>query len=139
MSHADKKLIIRRYFEDVWNRGDRAALEEIVSAHAVAHTVKGTLRGRSALEVRLGWLLEAFSSPSFSIEDQIAAGDKVAVRWVFRGVHTGPYQGIEPTGNSVTVSGISIFRLADGVIEELWMNADDLGELQQLGAIPPNW
>jgi predicted ester cyclase len=136
MSHADNKMVTRRYFEEVWNRNDRRALHEIVSAHAVGHTAQGSVRGRDALEVRLDGLHAGFSSPTFSVEDQIAAGDKVAVRWTFRGVHTGPYAGMEPTGNSVTIAGISIFRLADGAIEEMWVSADDLGELRQLGALP---
>ena len=81
MSHADKKLITRRYFEDAWNRGDRAVLEEIVSAHAVAHTAKGTLHGRSALEVRLGWLQEAFTSPSFGTSSGCIPSSLPSPRW----------------------------------------------------------
>ncbi|MBL8132876.1 MAG: ester cyclase [Anaerolineae bacterium] len=58
------------------------------------------------------------------------------VRWTFSGTHTGSYMGYAGTGRSVSVTGMNVFRIADGKIIELWTNGDDLGELQQLGIIP---
>ena len=70
------------------------------------------------------------------LEDMIAEGDKVAVRFTLRGTHGGDLMGIPPTGKPVAVTGIDINRIADGKIAERWANFDALGLMQQLGVIP---
>jgi steroid delta-isomerase-like uncharacterized protein len=71
------------------------------------------------------------------IEDLFAAeGDKVVLRFTFRGTHQGEFMGIAPTGKQVIMPGIDIFRIADGKLVELWNQEDMLGMMQQLGAIP---
>ena len=72
-----------------------------------------------------------------TIEDLFAAeGEKVVLRFTFRGTHQGEFLGVAPTGKRVTMAGIDIFRIADGKIVELWGQEDVLGMMQQLGAIP---
>ena len=78
----------------------------------------------------------AFPDVHMQIEDQIAEGDRVATRWVASGTHEGDLMGINPTGNRVTVAGMTIDRIADGQIAETWDNYDALGMMQQVGAIP---
>jgi steroid delta-isomerase-like uncharacterized protein len=78
----------------------------------------------------------AFPDTRMTIEDEIAEGDKVVIRWTIRGTHKGEYMGIAPTGKEVTVTGISVYRIERGKIVEDWSNNDMLGMLQQLGAIP---
>jgi predicted ester cyclase len=80
-------------------------------------------------------LRSIYSDVTFTMEDQIADGDKVVIRWTFRGKHVGEYMGAKPTGKEVTATGMNLFRLADGKIAEVWVASDDLGELQQLGVI----
>ena len=60
----------------------------------------------------------------------------MALRFTFHGSHQGEFMGIAPTGKQVTMSGINIFRIADGKIVEMWNQEDVLGMMQQLGAIP---
>lgn len=81
--------------------------------------------------------MTAFPDVQMTIEDMIAEGDKVAVRYTFRGTQQGETQGIPPTGKYVNVPGIFICRCRDGKIVEEWDIWDDLGLLQQLGAISP--
>ncbi|MBI4581940.1 MAG: ester cyclase [Planctomycetes bacterium] len=69
-------------------------------------------------------------------EDQIAEGDKVATRYTGTWTHRGEFMGIPPTGKDVTVTRIEILRIADGKFVEHWESFDQLGLLQQLGAIP---
>ena len=79
----------------------------------------------------------AFPNVVFTVEDQIAEGDQVATRWSARGTHTGPLPGgIEPTGKSAIVTGISIERYVHGKMAESHVNWDFMGMLQQLGVIP---
>ena len=71
----------------------------------------------------------------FTIEEQIAEGDKVATRWTVTGTHKGDYRGISPDGKVGTNTGITIHRIAGGKMVESWVNSDDLGMLQQLGVV----
>ena len=72
-----------------------------------------------------------------TIEDLFAAeGEKVVLRFTFRGTHQGEFMGVAPTGKQVTMAGIDIFRIADGKIAELWNQEDVLGMMRQIGAIP---
>jgi predicted ester cyclase len=71
-----------------------------------------------------------------TLEDSVAAGDKVAARITFRATHEGEFQGIPPTGQQVTFSFIELNRMEGGKVAEHWVELDLLGLLQQLGAIP---
>jgi predicted ester cyclase len=74
-----------------------------------------------------------------TIEDMVAEGDKVVVRFTIHGTHNGEFMGIAPTGKKFTQAGTSIYRIAGGKIAEVWWLADTLGLMQQLGAIPKVW
>lgn len=78
----------------------------------------------------------AFPDLERTIEQIIAEGDKVVARWSAKGTHLGDFNGLPPTGNIVTSSGITIFRIANGRIVEEWSESDMLGLLQQVGALP---
>ena len=128
--------IVRRYFEDIWNRGDLAAVETLIAPDVAGHVNGRTFHGGEALKQRLAALWAAFPEPRFTMDDLLVDGARAAVRWTFRGTHDGgTYLGQAATGRSVTVTGMNVFRLAGGQIAELWVNADDLGELEQLGLI----
>jgi len=95
-----------------------------------------TLRGRDEFKQLLSLYITAFPDARFTVEDQIAEGDRVASRYTFRGTHQGELMGIAPTGKQVTVTGMIINRIVNGKSEEGWLNFDALGMLQQLGAAP---
>ena len=78
----------------------------------------------------------AFSDLQFTVEEQVAEGDRVVTRWTATGTHDGDLLGIAPTGTVGTTTGISINRIADGKVAEDCTNWDALGLMQQLGAIP---
>ena len=83
----------------------------------------------------------AFPDAHFNVEEQIAEGDKVVVRWTLRATQAGEYQGHPSNGKSMTVTGISIFRLAGGKLQEITVNMDRVGQMEQLGwqpAAPPS-
>jgi steroid delta-isomerase-like uncharacterized protein len=131
----DTKAIARRYIEEVWNQGKSSAVGKIVAANVVGHVGGTDIRGAETIRKRLNALRTAFSDVQFTVEDSIADGDKVFVRWTFRGRNTGAYMGAKATGKSVTVTGMNLFRIEGGKIQELWVQADDLGELRQLGLV----
>jgi steroid delta-isomerase-like uncharacterized protein len=92
--------------------------------------------GREQLKLRAGALISAFSPCTFKIEDIVAEGDRVAVRWRSRGTHSGEFMGIPPTNRSYEIAGIDFHRLADGRMAEHWHVVDQLSQLQQLGLLP---
>lgn len=137
MSVQSNETLARRYLADFWNRGDATAVAEIVAADAVGHVAGQQITaGPQTLLARRAGLLGIYANPTFTLEDAIAAGDKVVIRWTFRGQHTGAGAGVAPTGKEIVATGINIFRIAGGKIAELWVESDDLGEMRQLGVLP---
>ena len=79
-------------------------------------------------------LWSAVSNRKVTIEDSVAEGDRVAMRFTISGTHTGSFMGIAPTGKMIHVTASGIFRIVDGKATDNWVNFDALGMLQQLGA-----
>ena len=84
----------------------------------------------------IGMFFGGFPDMQLVVEDVVAQGDRVPVRWTFHGTHEGEFFGSPPTGARVTMSAIEINRVVDGKIVEHWVELDQLGILQQIGAIP---
>jgi steroid delta-isomerase-like uncharacterized protein len=133
MSIEDNKALVRRGIEEAWNQRNLAVLDELYAPDFVYHSDLTSLEAyKQAIELNL----TAFPDLHFTIEDMVAEGDRVGARWTFRGTHQGLFQDIPPTGKQVTITGISIFRVANGKGVEVWTDADYLGMLQQLGVVP---
>lgn len=130
------KAIVRRAYEDVYSRGNLAIVEELVSSDFVVHLPAEDIHGPEALKGYVTALRNAFPDLEMAIDDQMADGDMVVTRWTGRGTHTGAFQGLPPTGKRATLSGVDIDRFVDGKVVECWGFSDDLGLMQQLGAIP---
>ena len=79
---------------------------------------------------------EAFPDLVRPVDDIIATDDKAVVRWTSEGTHLGPYFGAPPTGKRLTTTGITIFRIENGMVAEEWIQSDMLGLLQKTGVIP---
>jgi len=90
----------------------------------------------SSSKQRHAALRQVYGEPRFVVEDLIAEDDKVLLRWSFTGKHIGPIMGVNPTGKQISVGGMNLFQMAGGKIVEFWVNAEDLGEVQQLGVVP---
>ena len=130
------KALMRRGIEEVWNGGNFDVVDELIAGDYVGHQPPIENHGPAGVKRYFAMLREAFPDIHFTIEDQIAEGDRVVTRWAARATHLGVYQGIPPTGKPGTVTGITINRVADGKVVEGWTNLDSLGMLQQLGVIP---
>ncbi len=138
MSTEENKARVHRFFEEVFNRKNMAALDEFVDPQAVDHPAPaGAPGGIEGARQFAGMFLAAFPDVRFMVEDLIAEGDQVVARLTQSGTHQGIFLGIPPTGKRVKVTGIEIFRLAGGKIVEHWNSYDDLGLFQQLGVLPP--
>jgi steroid delta-isomerase-like uncharacterized protein len=134
----DNKALVRRYF-DLLNRNDLPT-EEMLTPLApgfVYHTPGAPdVTGLTEMKEVVDMYRSQSSDQISTIEDLVAADDKVACRWSWRGTHDGAAFGIAPTGKTLTLGGICIYRIANGKIEEEWNYADVLGIMQQLGLGP---
>ncbi len=138
MSEAENKTIAERFNEDVWGKGDEAALEELFAPDFIDHAaLPGQSPDREGHKQTLAAFRSAFPDLNVTTEDIIAEGDKVVSRWTARGTHRGELLGIDPTGNEVTFTGIDVLRIAEGKVVERWAEGNDLEVMQQIGAIPP--
>jgi predicted ester cyclase len=135
MSEANMALV-RRVIEELFTKHNVALIEEFFPDCVYRAPAVGELRGEAYRQF-LGAVLAAFPDGRWTVEDQVAEGDKVVTRWSFTGIHRGNLMGIAPTGNLVTNSGVMIDRIVGGKIVEEWEEYDALGMMQQLGAVPP--
>lgn len=133
----ENKAIINRFVEEVINRRNLAAADEIVAEDFVElDPLPGQEQGREGLKQVIAMLFAAFPDLWWTVEEQIAEGDKVVSRFIWSGTHKGHFMGVPPTGNQVTVKGVVIDRVVEGEFVESRILMDNLGMLQQLGVIP---
>ena len=138
MSAEDNKALVRHYFEDAWNKHNPALVDEIYASDFVDRSpdIPGIAHTRDGLKQFMGVYLRAFPDADITIEDQLVEGDRVVTRWTGRGTQTGEFMEMPPSGKKVAVPGVQIDRFSGGKIVEEWTLFDQLGMLQQLGAVP---
>jgi steroid delta-isomerase-like uncharacterized protein len=139
---AENEALAERFHMELLQQGNLAVADEIIAPDFVIHS-SGLLpplqRGPAGAKQLALMIRNIFSDVRLTQEDMISAGDKVVIRWSASGTHTGEVLGIAPTGKRMTLTGIDVFRIADGKLVELWPYWDQGGLLQQFGAIPaPN-
>lgn len=133
----ENKALARRFFEEVWNKGNLDVVDELYDANSVAHGVGEIPPGPEGFKQFVSAYRNAYPDVHFAIEDMIAEGDMVVTRWTARGTHKGELMGIAPTGKQIAVAGVTVSRYVGGKSVESWNNWDALGMLQQLGVVPP--
>jgi predicted ester cyclase len=138
MSNEANKTVVQTVFQMLIS-GDTAAVEKYFAPNWVNHDPSlPPLQGLEGAKQLIN-LWSALTDREMVVEDAVAEGDKVAMRFNFSGKQTGELMGISPTGKTIHLSGTGIFRIVDGKLTDNWVNIDALGMLQQLGAVPtPN-
>ena len=141
MSAEENKMAIRRLTDEALNQGNMDVLDHVLADTFTYHDPANPgVTSRDDYKQFVTALHTTFPDIHFTIEDEVADGDQLALRWTMRGTHRGdlvmPAGPIPPTGNQVQVSGITLIRFTEGKVVEEWQNADNLGFLQQLGVIP---
>jgi predicted ester cyclase len=137
MSTEVNKASVRRFYDEVFNKKNRAVIDEFIAPNHVDHAAPpGMPAGLAGAKQLLGMYLTAFPDFHLTVEDMIAEGDRVVARFTMRGTQQGVFMDIPPTGKQVTVTAIDINRIAGGKSIEHWLEMDTLGLLQQLGVVP---
>jgi steroid delta-isomerase-like uncharacterized protein len=129
------KAQIRRVIEEAYSRGDLGVVDEVAANDLLIHAPSQEIRGREGAKQFITMLRTAFPDLRFTVEDQIAEGDMVVTRWTARGTHKGQFQSVPATGREIRLAGTDIDRIRGGKVVECWAHLDELGLMQQLGAI----
>jgi steroid delta-isomerase-like uncharacterized protein len=132
-----EKAAIRRIYDEVWNKKNLEALDEIAAPNLVTHDAPAGLpAGVEGWKTYFGMILKAFPDTKFTIEDQIGEGSKVVTRWSTTGTQTGEFMGNPPSGKKISITGIEIDRFANGKIVEDWSEFDQMSLMTQIGIVP---
>jgi steroid delta-isomerase-like uncharacterized protein len=136
MSTETNKQLVQRYYDEVHNDRNYDLIDALIAPNFKEHDpLPGQQEGRAGIKQREKMLADSLDV-HFTVEDMIAEGDKVVVRWRNRGTHIGEFLGIPPTGRDFSIEGINVYRVEDGRLAEGWSVADVFGQMLQLGVIP---
>jgi predicted ester cyclase len=135
---AENEAKTRDLYERVWNQRDLDLIESWVTPDFIGHwsAYPEPVRGVEGFRRGAEELLAAFPDLHVTVEETVAAGDKVVSRIRMSGTHTGPMLGFQPTHQRVEVTYLAMERYADGLCVEEWVRSDDLGLSRQIGALP---
>jgi steroid delta-isomerase-like uncharacterized protein len=135
MTTTANKALVTRYYDEVLNQRNLAALDDLLAPNFASWLPDGTRLGRAEYRDAVLASHQAFPDLVIEVLDQLAEGDKVATRWRASGTHRGPFAGIPATGRPVTITAMHLHRVADGKFTEHWEEIDLLRLLRQLGVL----
>lgn len=137
MSLEENKALVRRLWEEGFNKRNLAIVDELCATNYVLHIAGfGDIRGPEAVKQSWAEAFTGFPDYHATIEDMVSEADKVVARFTETGTHQGEYLGIAPTGKRFIISSTLIDLIVGGKFVEAWLVMDILGMLQQLGIIP---
>src|ERR687883_64705 len=140
MSAEENKAQVRRLLEEGFSQGHTEVVDEVLNPNFVCYdpnSESGEIRGAETIKGEIEYFRNAVPDLTYTVEDQIAEGDKVVSRWRASGTHQGEFFGVRPTGNRIEMSGIQIDRFDEsGKMVEEWPEYDLLGAMKQMGAVP---
>ncbi|GAA4686104.1 ester cyclase [Pseudonocardia yuanmonensis] len=135
---ARTKQLVDEFIQALFTRGELDAVDRYLAPHYVDHDppVPDAPSGREALRRAAALFRTAFPDWHSDVEQLVAEGDVVVERFTARGTHRGEFLGVPPTGETVELAGINVFRLEGDRIVERWGRLDELGLLRRLGLVP---
>jgi predicted ester cyclase len=131
---ATNKALLRRFYREVYVDWDMVLVNEVLSPRFTSHDWPESSTGPRAFREYYARIRIAVPDARYEVDDLIAEGDRVVVRWTMRGTHEGEFGGIAPTGRPIALQGIAIYRVDGGRLMERWVVSDLHGLLQEIGA-----
>ncbi len=137
MLEINHKQLVKRYFEEVWNKGNLDVLDEIVSQDYINHNpgIANPASGPAGLKPIVAAIRKAFPDLNYIIQNMVVSDDQVAVHTIMQGTHSGDFFGISPTNKKIKVDQMQIERIANNKIVEHWRITDEITLLKQLGQL----
>jgi steroid delta-isomerase-like uncharacterized protein len=136
MGVAENKALVRRFYEEVWDRGNFEFAREVFADDYVRHDPRPThaLPGAAGMAKIAADFRRAFPDAHWCVDLVLGEDDFVAARWTATGTFTGQWGDVVPTGKAATFSGVNIYRFNQGgKVAEIWNHRDDLGFMEQVG------
>lgn len=142
MSTRENKALIHRWFEEVWNRGNLVAINELIASDLVLHEYeRGKARvasvDREAVKRFVDAVHAVCANFHVAIEHIVAEGKTVVAIVTLSGTHTGEWAGLTPSGKQVEADGFAVFHIADDQISEIWTNLGRSALMREIGVITP--
>jgi steroid delta-isomerase-like uncharacterized protein len=136
VSIESNKELVRRFYDEVWSKGNVDFCYEVFAEDYVRHDLRpgNPPPGPGGMKQIAADFRAAFPDLAMKPDLIVGEGDLVAARWTMWGTNTGAWGGVPPTGKPTRISGVNIFRILNGRVVEIWNHRDDLGMMQQLGA-----
>ncbi len=135
---AANKELLRRFYKEVYVEWDMTVADEVLSQQFVSHDWPEGMSGPQAFRDYYSAIRSTVPDGRYEVDDLIAEGDRVVVRWRLLGTQKGEFRGIAPTGRAIVLRGIAIYRVENGKLMERWVVSDLYGVLEQIrGASAP--
>jgi predicted ester cyclase len=131
---AANKALLRRFYKEVYADWGMALVDEVLSPRFTSHDWPEGAAGPQVFRKYYEAIRSAVPDARYEVDDLIAEGDRVVVRWRLLGTHEGDFRGIAPTGRGIELKGIAIYRVDDGMLMERWVVSDLYGMLEESDA-----
>ena len=137
-STARNKQLVQTFIQELFTHGDLGAVDRYLDPEFVNHDAPfpGAPDGPEGMRLAAAVFRQALPDWHSEVDQLIAEGDIVVERFTASGTHSGELMGAQPTGKTITLAGIQIFRIGGDKIVERWGRLDEVGLLHQLGLIP---
>ena len=132
---AAAKALVRQFYKEVYVDWNMALVDAVVAPGFVSHDWPEGSRGPRAFRDYYSAIRTAVPDARYVVDDLIAEGDRVVVRWRMLGTHKGVFRRIAATGRPISLKGIAIYRVEDGKLMERWVVSDLYGMLDEIGAM----
>ena len=136
MSVKENKVLVRRFYEEVWDKGNTDFAYEVFADDYVRHDLRPTQAppGPEGQKKVADDFRAAFPDLRVTVDLVLGEGDYVVGRWTANGTHLGRWGALEPTGRKATFSAVNIWRFENGKVAEIWNHRDDFGLTEQIGS-----
>jgi predicted ester cyclase len=135
---AANKALLRRFYKDVYVDWNMALVDDVIAPQFTSHDWPDGATGPQAFRKYYAAIRSAVPDARYEVDDLIAEGDRVVVRWRLLGTHRGEFGGIAPRGRAITLRGIAVYRVEAGKLMERWVVSDLYGLLGELRESPPS-
>jgi len=129
------EVVVRRYFDEWANKADDRSADELISQELVMRHGDEVTRGLDSFKKSMLGFHAVFPDVRFTVEDLLSDAGKAVVRWRLTGTQKGEFMGRPPSGKAINITGMSLFRLDGGKIQEIWVAMDRLAFMRQLGLV----
>jgi predicted ester cyclase len=131
----NNKELVKRFFSEILTQKKTGVADEIFHPEFTHYSFPSTSKGPRSIKESVNIFISGFPDLKAYVEEAIAEGDTVSTKGYWTGSHKGEFMGIPPSGKNVNVKYIDMWKIKDGKLYESWVQMDNAGLIQQLGAI----